>query len=104
MPEAFFIQKQHAMENNFKIMTDAFEKAGIDITKAEYSITEYSLNTDLSFRFSNREEFLQFLGLNAANSNSTKKIEAIDAMIMEQNIDPKNFFYVNFYPPKVVEM
>lgn len=92
------------MENNFKIMTDAFEKAGIDISKAEYSITEYSLNTDLSFRFNNRDEFLQFLELDAAKPDGSKKIEAIDAMIMEQNIDPKNFFYVNFYPPKVVEM
>ncbi len=102
MPEAFFIQqKQTAMKENFKIIAAAFEKAGVEIAKAEYSITEYSLNTELSFKFSNREEFLEFLNL---GPDDAEKIEKVDAVFVAQGINPASFFYVNFYQPKVVEM
>ena len=90
------------MTDNFKTIADAFEKAGIDVHTAEYSITEYSLNTSLSFKFSNLEEFLSFLGLGANADNS--RIEKIKAMIVEAGIDATGFFYVNFYKPKVAEL
>lgn len=102
MPEAFFLQqKLTVMKENFKIIASAFEKAGVEIAKAEYSITEYSLNTELSFKFSNREEFLEFLNL---GPDDTDRVEKVDAVFIAQGINPGNFFYVNFYPPKVVEM
>lgn len=89
------------MKDNFKVIAAAFEKAGVDIAKAEYSITEYSLNTELSFKFDSREEFLEFLNLGPDDAD---RIEKIDAVFVSEGIDPNNFFYVNFYPPKVVEM
>ncbi|WP_294823457.1 hypothetical protein [uncultured Flavobacterium sp.] len=87
------------MTDNFKTITDAFANAGVDVHTAEYSITEYSLNTPLSFRFTNLAELLLFL-----RANDVAKTEKIKAMVVEANIDPNNFFYVNFYKPKVAEL
>jgi hypothetical protein len=90
------------MTDNFKTIADAFGNAGIDVHTAEYSITEYSLNTPMSFKFSDLDEFLSFLGLNADTDSS--RIEKIHSMLVEASIDPKGFFYVNFYKPKVAEL
>lgn len=90
------------MEDNFKIMKDAFEKTGINIATAEFSITEYSLNTNLSFKFSNIDELLFFLGLSAPGDE--ERIENINAMVVDAGIDPNSFFFVNFYKPKVAEL
>jgi len=87
------------MTDNFKTIKDAFTDAGIDVQTAEYSITEYSLNTSLSFKFNNIAELLLFL--NVADPEKTEKIRA---RVLESNVDPNNFFYVNFYKPKVVEL
>lgn len=87
------------MTDNFTTIKDAFAQAGVDVQTAEYSITEYSLNTSLSFKFNNVAELLLFLGV--ADAEKTEKIKA---MVIEANIDPNNFFYVNFYKPKVTEL
>ena len=63
------------MKDYFKTIVEAFSNAGIDVRNAEFSITEYSLNTDLSFRFSNIDEFLEFLHLSGPADD--KKIERI---------------------------
>ena len=103
MPEAFFVQqKQLTLRENFKLIAEAFERAGIDVATADYSITEYSLNTDLSFKFSNREEFLEFLNI---REDDAAGIEKVDAMFVAQGVDPTGFFYVNFFQPKkIIEM
>jgi hypothetical protein len=90
------------MTENFKIIRDAFEEAGVEVNTAEYNITPYSLNTKLSFKFSNLEELLEFLGLN--QSQTDPKAEAVRAMFIKESLDPNNFFYVNFYKPKVAEL
>lgn len=90
------------MTDNFKIISEAFQHAGVDVHTAEYSITGYSLNTNLSFKFSNLDEFLTFLGLALGAENA--KAEKISALLVEAGIDPANFFYVNFYKPKVAEL
>lgn len=90
------------MKENFKIIQDAFEEAGVTITTAEYSITPYSLNTKLSFKFNSLEELLEFLGLN--ESQADPKAEAVKAMFAKEGLDPNSFFYVNFYKPKVAEL
>lgn len=88
------------MKENFKPIKQAFEKAGVDVQKAEFSITEYSLNTDLSFKFDNLNELLSFLEISA----HSEKFKAINAMIIDSGVDSNNFFYVNFYKPKVAEL
>ncbi|MGV3461013.1 MAG: hypothetical protein ACO1N9_11245 [Flavobacterium sp.] len=90
------------MKEDFKIIRDAFEEAGVEINSAEYSITPYSLNTKLSFKFNNLEELLEFLGVNDSQSNP--KAEAIRATFVKESLDSNNFFYVNFYKPKVAEL
>lgn len=90
------------MKEDFEIIRSAFEEAGVTISTAEYSITPYSLNTKLSFKFNNLEELLDFLGLNA--SQTDPKAEAIKSTFVKESLDPNNFFYVNFYKPKVAEL
>ncbi len=88
------------MNDNFDIITTAFQKAGIDSSMAEFSITEYSLNTDLSFKFNNAKQLLQFLGV----TDESERADAIKAMILDSGVDPDNFFYVNFYRPNAAEL
>jgi len=90
------------MENNFDEIVATFKKAGLDVRTSEYSITEYSLNTDLSFRFENFDELIAFLDVNGAASAEAK--ENINAMLIKEGIDPDKYFYVNFFKPKVAEL
>ena len=91
------------MNQNFTTINQAFKDAGIDVATAQYSITDYSLNTNLSFKFSNLAEFLQFLGLDAPSSDF-EKVQHIKALFIEAGVDPDNFFFVNFFEPKVAEL
>ena len=88
------------MNESFNTITDAFLKAEIDRKKVEFSITEYSLNTKLSFKFSNLEELLLFLDV----SETSERANAIKAMVIEAGVDPEKYFYVNFFKPKVAEL
>lgn len=90
------------MENRFNTIHEAFENAGVDIKTAQYNITDYSLNTKLSFKFKNIEEFFAFLNINRVIDE--EKEEEITRIIVEAGIDPQSFFYVNFYRPKVAEL
>ncbi|MCO6148698.1 hypothetical protein [Flavobacterium sp. NRK1] len=90
------------MQHNFDVIKDAFKKAGIDVKKAGFSITEYSLNTKLSFKFNNLDEFLFFLNL--THQEDTKRIEEINTMLIEAGIKPESFFYVNFFKQKIAEL
>jgi len=88
------------MNENLKTIHEAFKKSGIEISAAQYSITEYSLNTDLSFKFTSLTEFLTFLEI----SDDAGKAELVKAKVVEAGVNPDAFFYVNFYKPKVVEL
>ncbi|MFP9115733.1 hypothetical protein ACLI1A_17465, partial [Flavobacterium sp. RHBU_3] len=89
------------MNTDFEIIRKAFKKAGIH-TKPEYSITPYSLNTSLSFRFENFREFISFLGISP--EVDIEKTEQIKHLVNNAGIKEDNFFYVNFYKPKVAEL
>ena len=88
------------MNENLNTIHEAFKKSGIEISAAQYSITEYSLNTDLSFKFTNLTEFITFLDI----ENDAAKTELVKAKVVEAGVNPDSFFYVNFYKPKVVEL
>lgn len=90
------------MDENFETIREAFKTAGIDVASAEYSITEYSLNTNLSFKFSNITEFVEFLDLTA--QNDFEKVQHIKSLFIDAGVDPDNFFFVNFFKPKVAEL
>lgn len=90
------------MHHDFETIKAAFREAGIDSKKTEFSITNYSLNTKLSFKFANADELLLFLNLNT--SKDDEKVNEINAMIVDAGVDPKSYFYVNFFKPKVAEL
>lgn len=92
------------MKENFKTILNAFEDAGIRVRTAQFSITEYSLKTPLSFKFEDLEEFLDFLNLDSDRPVDEEKVEGIKAALTEKSINPDNFFYVNFYSSKVAEL
>ena len=91
------------MKENFKIILDAFKEANIELTTVEFKLTRYSLNTDLSFKFEDIDEFSEFLKISGA-SNSKERTEEIKKILVEEGIDYNDVFYVNFYPPKVAEL
>jgi len=88
------------MNENLNSIHDAFKKLGIEAAAAQYSITEYSLNTDLSFKFSDLDELLAFLEA----GDDPAKSELVKAKVAESGVDTDSFFYVNFYKPKVAEL
>lgn len=90
------------MNEKLNSINSAFEKEGVNITTAQYSITEYSLNTGLSFKFNGMEDFLSFLAIEAATDAG--KAELVKAKIIEAGVNPDSFFFVNFYKPKVAEL
>ena len=59
----------------------------------DFKITEYNLNTDLSFKFDNVTDFKEFL----RSMNSGINEERIENTLNDFNIDSNKFFYVNFF-------
>jgi len=90
------------MDGNFETLKQAFATAGITIKDAGYSITPYSLNTPLSFKFNNLEALVAFLELSPADD--TQKTEAITQMVLDAGLDANSFFYVNFFKEKIAEL
>lgn len=96
------IPKTKTMDGKFETLQQAFSTAGITLTEAEYSITPYSLNTPLSFKFGSLKELLAFLEL--GSEVAPEKRDAIAKLVTDAGIDANSFFYVNFYKPKLAEL
>jgi len=101
------------MNDNFKNITDSLIKNGFIESEAnvkdlgkklDFKITQYSLNTDLSFKFLNSEDFVNFLNYSSSEEITKEKIGLITAAIIEQGLNPDDFFYVNFYKKEVNEL
>jgi len=101
------------MNDNFKNITDSLIKNGFieseenvkDLgNKLDFKITQYSLNTDLSFKFLNSDDFVNFLNYSNSEEITKEKIGLINASIIEQGLNPDDFFYVNFYKKEVNEL
>lgn len=91
------------MTDRFNSIIEALSKSGfVDSTgasitkKLDFKITEYNLNTDLSFKFDNVEDFKEFL----RSMNSGINEERIENTLNDFNIDSNKFFYVNFFERK----
>ncbi|RZJ30600.1 MAG: hypothetical protein EOO48_04550 [Flavobacterium sp.] len=99
------------MNENFKAIADVLAKAGLKSSAedqtgkpVDFKITPYSLNTKLSFRFQSLDEFLEFLASFGFES-TPEKTAMVQSAFMELGLDPKEFFYVNFFEKgKEVEM
>jgi hypothetical protein len=91
------------MEENFKAISQALSQAGLKDSAenktgkpVDFKITPYSLNTKLSFRFKNLNEFTEFISLSDTETAEEKK-ELIRTAFLELGLNPKEFFYVNFF-------
>ena len=62
----------------------------------DFKITPYSLNTKLSFRFSNLNEFKAFLAMSGAYQQE-EQISKIQSAFMDLGLNSEEFFYVNFF-------
>lgn len=90
------------METTFENIYALLEKEQLSVKDVRYSITPYSLNTRLSFKFNNADDLKAFL----AHEGSLSEEDAmqIDKMILDAGLKPHTFFYVNFYKEKVTEL
>lgn len=61
----------------------------------DFNITNYSLNSKLSFKFDHLEHFLEFLKMSQPLSQEQQNM--IEATLLELNLQPNDFFYVNFF-------
>ena len=91
------------MKENFQAISEALSASGFNTPPKDasgqtldFKLTPYSLNTKLSFRFESVDEFIEFLQL-SDNSLSEEEINAIHAVFIELGLNPKEFFYVNFF-------
>ncbi len=91
------------MKENFKIVSDALESAGLKTSledaagnPLDFKFTPYSLNTKLSFRFENADEFVEFLHASGSRVDD-QRLTQINTALIEINLNPNIFFYVNFF-------
>ena len=91
------------MEENFKAIAKALDDAGLKNSAenktgkpVDFKITPYSLNTKLSFRFSNLDEFVTFIGA-TVEEPTPEKIALIQSAFVDLGLDQNEFFYVNFF-------
>ncbi|HOZ74216.1 MAG TPA: hypothetical protein PLS51_03960 [Flavobacterium sp.] len=100
------------MNEHFKTITDALILEGFpELTdkiasrgqKLDYNLTPYSLNTKLSFRFDNLAHFIEFLNLHNPDDVSDKQA-LLKATLMELDLDPEGFFWVNFFGEREAEV
>ena len=101
------------MNDNFKNIIETLIKNGFieseanvkDLgNKLDFKITQYSLNTDLSFKFLNSADFINFLNYSSSEEITSEKMGLINSAILEQGLNPDDFFYVNFYKKEVNEL
>lgn len=101
------------MNDNFKTIIESLIKNGFIESeqhirelgsKLDFKITQYSLNTPLSFKFHNSEEFVTFLNFSNPEELNEEKIGLINAALLEQGLDPAHFFYVNFFKKEINEL
>lgn len=99
------MSNQLPMSDNFKFILETMMKEGFsqlpDTSPGtgrpyDFKITPYSLNTPLSFKFDNLDHFIEFLKQSHADT-TPEKLQLVNATFLELNLDPQQFFYVNFY-------
>ncbi len=91
------------MKEGFIVIAEALKNAGFSSSLEaatgkvlDFKITPYSLNTKLSFRFGNLEEFIAFFKL-TGNPITDGQLEMINTAFIELGINAGDFFYVNFF-------
>ena len=65
------------------------------ITHLNYKFTDYSLNTELSFKFDNLPHLFEFIEQNYMLKNDEKQL--LKNVLKELHLKEDEFFYINFY-------
>jgi hypothetical protein len=91
------------METTFENIYALLEKEKLSLRDLRFSITPYSLNTKLSFKFNDVDDLKDFLSGGESTLSETDA-QQIDKMIVDAGLKPETFFYVNFYKKKVTEL
>nr|WP_322626411.1 hypothetical protein [uncultured Flavobacterium sp.] len=91
------------METTFENIYALLEKEKLPLRDLRFSITPYSLNTKLSFKFNDATDLKDFLSAGEGTLTETDA-QQIDKMIVDAGLKPETFFYVNFYKKKVTEL
>ncbi len=60
-----------------------------------YKITEYSLNSNFSFKFDNLSHFIEFLKQH--QSIEEQEVILLENTLNDVNLQPTSFFYINFF-------
>ncbi|MFY7728345.1 MAG: hypothetical protein ACOVRN_02385 [Flavobacterium sp.] len=89
------------MEQSIEKIAGILLEEGIQ-QNIQYSITAYSLNTKLSFKFENAADLLALL--KQADTTFKPDEAVIEKTIIDAGLNPEQFFYVNFYKEKVTEL
>ncbi|HEX9981473.1 MAG TPA: hypothetical protein VGB50_13010 [Flavobacterium sp.] len=91
------------MKESHQPIFDALKNAGftqrLETAAGEpldFKFTPYSLNTKLSFRFDNFDDFISFLE-HSGNDVSPEKSTLINGAFIELGLKPHEFFWVNFF-------
>ncbi|MFP5437991.1 MAG: hypothetical protein ACLGH8_09410 [Bacteroidia bacterium] len=90
------------METTFENIYTLLKSENLSVKDVLYSITPYSLNTRLSFKFNDADDLKAFLAGEA--SLSEEDAQQVDKMILDAGLKPETFFYVNFYKKKITEL
>lgn len=92
MNDSFKLVMSELVSQGFHQLPDGNNKKGKEL---DFNITNYSLNSKLSFKFDNLSHFMEFLNLSQSVDDDKKKV--LEATMFELNIKPTDIFYVNFF-------
>lgn len=82
-------------DKNKPIVDQIIHTAFPQLSTLNYKITEYSLNSDFSFKFDNLSHFIEFLKQH--QSIEELETELLENTLKEFNLQPTSFFYINFF-------
>lgn len=86
---------------NKPILDQIIQKGFPQVEELDYKFTEYSLNSDFSFKFESLQHFVAFLQQKAEISD--EQITLLETALKDVNLDIHSFFFVNFFENKESE-
>lgn len=90
------------MEDINKPILDKLIKNGFpQLHELQYKFSEYSLNSEFSFKFDSLMHFVAFLS--QKNELSEDEVSLLEMALKEMNLQPHSYFFINFYKDTMPE-
>lgn len=80
---------------NKPVLDQVIRKGFPQLNELQYKFTEYSLNSEFSFKFDNLLHFVAFL--KQKNEVSAQEITLLSTVLKDVNLEPSSYFFINFY-------